>query len=184
MCDDGLVLDLSVMKALEVDATRRIARVDPGVTWGMIDAATARLGLATVGARISTTGVIGVAIGGGYGWLMRRDGLTIDNIVGADVVTASGEHLTVDADAHPDLFWGIRGGGGNFGVVTSLTLRLNPIAPAVLGGAAFYAAEDVRELLFCYREIMTHASDALSAQCNVLIAPDAPFVPQPLRGVP
>ena len=182
MCDDGLVLDVASMNAVHIDPIRRRARVGCGASWGDLDRAACPLGLVTTGARISTTGVAGVTLGGGYGWLMRRDGLTIDNLLGAEVVTADGDVLTVSADEHPDLFWGIRGGGGNFGVVLSLEYRLNPLGPAVMGGAAFYAVADLADLLCVYREMTRDASEELTAQCNVLIAPDAPFVPPPLRG--
>jgi FAD/FMN-containing dehydrogenase len=184
MCDDGLALDLSRMNALYVDPERRIACAGPGVTWGEIDRATHDVDLIVPGARISTTGVAGVTLGGGYGWLMRRDGLTIDNLVSAEVITADGAQLTASATENDDLFWGLRGGGGNFGVVTSFAYRLSPIGPVVMGGAAFYAADDLRDLLRFYRGLMRDAPDALTAQCNFLIAPDAPFVPPPLRGVP
>ena len=170
------------MRTLHVDPVRQRARAGPGLTWGELDRVTCPLGLATTAARISTTGVAGVTLGGGYGWLMRRDGLTIDNLLEVEVVTAEGELVTASADEHADLFWGIRGGGGNFGVVTSFEYRLNPISPFVMGGAAFYAADDLPHLVRLYSELMRDASDELTAQCNVLIAPDAPFVPPQLRG--
>ena len=183
VCQGGLVIDLSLMKAIHVDPVRRIARVQAGVTWGEFDAQTQAFGLATTGARISSAGVAGVTLGGGYGWLMRKCGLAIDNLLSVEIVTAEGRLLRASADENPDLFWAIRGGGGNFGVVVSLEFRLHPVSH-VMGGMAFYPAARGREVLEFYRDFMNSAPDELSALCNFLIMPPAPFVPPHLQGVP
>jgi FAD/FMN-containing dehydrogenase len=183
VCEGGLVIDLSLMKAAQVDPVRRIARVQPGVTWGELDSVTQSFGLATTGARISSAGVVGVTLGGGYGWLMRKHGLAIDNLVSAEIVTANGNLLRVSTSHNPDLFWGIRGGGGNFGVVVSLELQLHPLTQ-VTGGMVFYPASRLREVLSLYGDFMMSAPDDLSALCNFLIMPAAPFVPPHLQGIP
>ena len=182
--DGGLVLDLSHLKRLEVDPRRRVARAEPGVTWGELDRATQVHGLATTGGRISTTGVSGLTLGGGYGWLMRSCGLAVDNLRSAELVTAEGQLTRANSEENVELFWGLRGGGGNFGVVTSFEFDLHRIGPTVTGGAVFYPLEQAGELLRFYREFMASARDELTALFNVLIAPAAPFVPQELRGVP
>jgi FAD/FMN-containing dehydrogenase len=182
--DGGLMLDLSAMRGVRVDPRRRLARAEAGVTWGQLDHETQAFGLATTGGRISTTGVGGLTLGGGYGWLMRSCGLAVDNLVGVDVVTADGEFRTASATEHPDLFWGLRGGGGNFGVATSLAYRLHHVGPHVTGGAAFYPASRAAEVLRWYRGFMADAPDELSAQCNLLLVPPAPFLPTELHGRP
>ncbi len=184
LCDDGLVLDLSLMKGLRVDPAGRAARVEAGVTWGELDHETQAFGLATTGAHISTTGVVGVTLGGGYGWLMRKHGLAADNLVSADLVTADGRLLCAGVDSHPELLWALRGGGGNFGVVTSAEYRLHPVGPLVVGGMAFYAAERTAEVLRFYRELTGGASDDLTVLATLCTAPPAPFVPPELRGAP
>jgi len=182
--DGGLTIDLSLMKGIRIDPARRLGRVQAGATWGDFDHETQAFGLATTGGRISTTGVAGLTLGGGYGWLMRKCGLAVDNLVSADIVTADGDHLVASEKENSDLFWGIRGGGGNFGIVTSLQFRLHPIGPLVMGGMVFYPATRARELLYFYRSFMASAPDDLTALFNFLIAPAAPFVPPHLRGVP
>jgi FAD/FMN-containing dehydrogenase len=182
VCDGGLMLDLSPLKGVWVDPRRRTVRVNAGTTWGELDHETQTFGLATTGARISTTGVTGVTLGGGYGWLMRQCGLAVDNLLSADVVTADGRIVTASADENEDLFWGLRGGGGNFGIVTSLEFRLHSIGPTVTGGMVFYPAARGAEVLRVYRALMASAPDELSALCNFLLLPPAPFVPAELRG--
>jgi FAD/FMN-containing dehydrogenase len=137
VCDGGLMIDLSGMKSIRVDPERRTARAEPGVTWAEFDRETQTFGLATTGGQISTTGVAGLTLGGGWGHLARRYGLACDNLISADLVTADGSFLTVSTTQHPDLFWGLRGGGGNFGVITSLEYRLHPVG-AVMGGIVAY----------------------------------------------
>jgi len=138
MCDGGLTLDLSPMKGIRVDPARQTARAEGGVTWGDFDRETQAFGLATTGGIVSTTGIAGLTLGGGIGYLNRKYGLTCDNLMSADVVTADGQLLTASANENDDLFWALRGGGGNFGVVTSFEYRLHPVGPIVLGGIVTY----------------------------------------------
>jgi FAD/FMN-containing dehydrogenase len=180
----GLVIDLSRMKGLRIDPARRRAWAQPGVLWGAFDHETQAFGLATTGGRISTTGVAGLTLGGGYGWLMRSCGLAVDNLLSVDAVLADGSFVHASATKNPDLFWGVRGGGGNFGVVTCFEYRLHRVGPLVTGGAAFYPARNATAVLRCYRRVMAAAPDELAAQCNFLLAPPAPFVPSELHGVP
>src|SRR5262245_61494916 len=161
VCDDGIVIDLSAMRAVTVDLAARTARVQGGALWGDVDHATQRHGLATTGGIVSHTGVGGVSLGGGIGWLMRKHGLVVDNLVEAEVVTAEGEVIRASADEHPDLFWALRGGGGNFGVVTAFQFRLHPVGPTVLAGPVFWAAEDTADVLRFYHEFVTDAPDEL-----------------------
>lgn len=180
--DGGLTLDLSGLRGVRIDPKRRLATVEPGVLWGQFDGEAQAAGLATTGGRISTTGVAGLTLGGGYGWLMRSHGLAADNLVRLDLVTADSVARTVSATENPDLFWGVRGGGGNFGVATSLQFRLHPVGPRVTGGAAFYPAGELRRVMRWYRDFMAQAPDELSAQCNVLRMPPAPFIDADLHG--
>src|SRR5579884_366966 len=174
---DGLVIDLSAMKGIRVDPVHRIARVDGGCTWGDFDHAAHVFGLATPGGLISTTGVAGLTLGGGFGHLTRRYGLACDNLLAADVVTADGRLLTVSADEHPDLFWALRGGGGNFGVVTSFEFQLHPVG-TVYGGPVFYPAAEGAQILRFFRDFIAEAPPELSAFFGYHVAPPAPFVPE------
>lgn len=178
----GVMIDLSPMKGIRVDPRRRAVRAEAGVTWGELDHETQTFGLATTGGRISSTGIAGVTLGGGYGWLMRAFGLAIDNLLSADLVTADAELLTVSAAEHPDLFWGLRGGGGNFGIVTSFEYRLHALPPRVLGGAVFYLVDRLPAVLGIYRDMMASAPDELTMLLNVLVAPAAPFLPAHVHG--
>ncbi len=181
--EDGLVIDLSRMNSVHVDPDRRIARVEGGCTWGDVDHATHAFGLATPSGIISTTGVGGLTLGGGFGHLSRSYGLTCDNLVSADVVTADGQFLTASAEENPDLFWALRGGGGNFGVVTSFTFRLHPV-DTVFGGPIFYPIERSEDVLRLYRDYIADAPEAMNAFFGFHLAPPAPFVPEHLHNIP
>src|SRR5438874_1091807 len=162
VCDGGLMIDLTPMKAVRVDAERRIGRVEPGATLAEMDRETQAFGLATPLGINSTTGVAGLTLGGGFGWLSRKFGLTIDNLLAADVVTADGKLLHASEKENPDLFWAIRGGGGNFGVVTSFEYRLHPLGPQVLAGLIVHPFAKARELFDAYRKITAAAPDELT----------------------
>ena len=146
VCDGGLMIDLSGMKSIRVDPERRTARAEPGVTWGEFDRETQAFGFATTGGQISTTGIAGLTLGGGWGHLARRYGLASDNLISADVVTADGNFLTVSATQHADLFWGLRGGGGNFGIVTSFLYRAHPVS-TVYGGPIFWDLDEAPRVM-------------------------------------
>jgi FAD/FMN-containing dehydrogenase len=184
VCDDGLVIDLSPMRGIEVDPDARTARAGGGVLWGELDAATQAHGLATVGGIVTHTGIAGLTLGGGIGWLMRRHGATVDNLLAADVVTVDGDLLRASENEHPDLFWGLRGGGGNFGIVTAFEFRLHEVGPTVLGGPIYYALEDGPEVLRHYRDLVADAPDELSTIVNLRMAPPLPFIPEELHGRP
>jgi FAD/FMN-containing dehydrogenase len=184
VCDDGLVIDLSLLKGIRVDPAARTARAEAGVLWGELDRETQLHGLATVGGIVTHTGIAGLTLGGGLGWLMRKHGATVDNLLSVDVVTAEGELLTASEDENPDLFWGIRGGGGNFGVVTSFEYRLHQVGPIVLAGPIFHPFEDASDVLRFYREFAANAPDELTTIFELSGAPPAPFLPQDLHGKP
>jgi len=171
VCDGGLVIDLSQMKSIRIDPARRTARAEPGLTWGEFDRETQVFGLATTGGAVSTTGIAGLTLGGGVGWLMGQYGLTCDNLLSADIVTADGQLLTASATEHPDLFWALRGGSGNFGVVTSFEYQLHPVGP-VLAGMLLHPLAGAREVLRFYREFTATAPDELTAYASLLTAPD------------
>jgi FAD/FMN-containing dehydrogenase len=179
-CDDGVVLDLSGLKAIEVDPGARTARVGGGCLWGEVDAATGEHGLATPSGIISTTGVGGLTLGGGIGHLTRKCGLTIDNLLEADVVLASGERVRAAADENPDLYWAIRGGGGNFGVVTSFLFRLHDVG-TVVGGPTFWPVEAGAEVLSAYREFLPGAPRELNGFFAFTSVPPAPPFPEELH---
>ena len=182
LIDDGLVIDVRSMKQIHVDAERRAARVGAGVTWAELDRATHAHGLATTGGRVSSTGVAGLTLGGGSGWLERKHGLACDNLLAVELVTANGELVRASADEHPDLFWALRGGGGNFGVATAFEFRLHPIESEVLAGLALYPAEQGRALLALYRDVMRDAPEQLSLAFLYLTAPAEPDIPEHLHG--
>lgn len=184
VCDDGLVIDLSTMKRIQVDPASRTARAEGGVLGGELDAATQAFGLATTGGTVSHTGIAGLTLGGGIGWLMRRHGLSCDNLISAELITAEGERLTVSEQEHPDLFWGIRGGGGNFGVVTSFTYRLHPVGPQILSGPVFWDMEDAPEVLRFYREFIAQAPREVNTVVTLRRAPLVPFLPPELHRRP
>ena len=182
--EGGLLIDLSGLKAIEVDVVGGTARAQGGVLWGEFDKATQAHGLATTGGLVSTTGIAGLTLGGGIGWLMRKHGLTIDNLLSVELVTADGEVLRASASENADLFWGVRGGGGNFGIVTSFEYQLHPLGPIIMGGLALYPAAQARDVLRFYREWTPTLPDALSTMAAFLTAPPLPFIPAPLHGTP
>jgi FAD/FMN-containing dehydrogenase len=182
ICDSGLVIDLSTMKSVTVDAARRTVRVEPGVTLGELDRATQAHGQATPTGINSTTGIAGLALGGGFGWLSRRHGLTLDNLVAADVVTAAGEPVRASQESHPDLFWGIRGGGGNLGVVTAFEFRTHPVGPQVLAGLVVHPFADAPRLLRQYRDFVAQAPEELTVWAVLRQAPPLPFLPAEVHG--
>src|SRR6266705_3233305 len=179
--DDGLVIDMSRMRSVHVDPEKRTARVEGGATWGDFNAATNAFGLATTGGIISTTGVAGLTLGGGIGYLARGFGLSCDNLVSADVVTADGRFLVASERENGDLFWALRGGGGNFGVVTSLEFRLHPVKD-IYGGPMFFELSEVENVLRFYREHIADAPEQLGAFPAFQIAPPLPFIPEERHG--
>lgn len=176
VCDGGLMVDLSPMRSVRVDPAKRTARAEPGVTWGELDRETQAFGLATTGGVISTTGIAGLTLGGGWGWLGGRLGLACDNLLSVDIVTAGGRLLKAGADENNDLFWGIRGGGGNFGVATSLEYQLHPLGE-VLGGMLIHPLDKAREVLKFYDEFTANSPDELVSIAAFATSPDgAPIV--------
>jgi FAD/FMN-containing dehydrogenase len=182
--DGGIVIDLSAMQGVHVDPVAQTARAQGGVTWAGFDHETQAHGLAVTGGLVSTTGIAGFTLGGGIGWLMRKHGLTADNLIGADVVTADGRLVHASESENPDLFWGLRGGGGNFGVVTSFDYRLHRVGPTVVGGAIFYPGEMAGEILRFFREWSLGAPDELTALVSLATAPPAAFLPEEAHGKP
>ncbi|GAB4583970.1 FAD-binding oxidoreductase [Nocardia sp. IFM 10818] len=184
VCEGGLMIDLSPMKGIRVDPAARVAQVEPGVLWRELDTATQEYGLATPGGEISHTGVAGLTLGGGVGWLSRAYGLTCDNLLGAELVTADGEIRTVTAESDPELMWGLRGGGGNFGIVTSFTLRLGAIPVPMFASALLHPLAHAREGLRVLLDLAATAPDELGLSASLITAPPAPWVPETLRGRP
>lgn len=175
-CDDGVVLDLTSMKDIQVDGQSGTARAEPGLRWAEFDRETQASGLATTGGTVGDTGIAGLTLGGGFGWLAGKYGMTIDNLLSANVVTADGRQLTASADENPDLFWALRGGSGNFGVVTSFEYALHPVGPIITGGAMFYALHDAPEVLRFYRELVASAPDDVTFYAGLLPSPGGPVV--------
>jgi FAD/FMN-containing dehydrogenase len=182
LVDDGLVIDVRGMANVKVDPERRVARVGAGATWSQFDRATQPYGLATTGGRVSTTGVAGLTLGGGSGWLERKHGLACDNLLAVELVTAEGEQVRASASEHPDLFWALRGGGGNFGVVTAFEFALHPVGHEVFAGLALYPAARGRELMKLYRDVMNDAAEGLSLALLYLRAPAEEEIPAHLHG--
>ncbi len=180
--DGGLLLDLSPMKQMEINVGARTARVGPGVRWRELDARTQAHGLAAVGGTVSTVGVAGFTLGGGNGYLSRKHGMAVDNLLAAEVVTADGQVVRAAEDANPELYWALRGGSGNFGVVTSFELALHEVGPEVLAGQAVYRFADATEVLRSYRELMAEAPDAAQCYAFVLKVPPIPEFPSELHG--
>jgi FAD/FMN-containing dehydrogenase len=182
--DGGVCVDLRGLAHVEVDPDQRIARVGGGATWGKVDAATQEHGLAVTGGRVSGTGVGGLSLGSGSGWLERYCGFTCDNLVSAQVVTAASEIVTASDESHPDLFWALRGGGGNFGVVTEFTFALHPVGPIVLGGMLIYPGFQAVDVIRNWRDFMLTAPDGVGGGVALITAPPEEFVPEPARGQP
>ncbi|MEU1408807.1 FAD-binding oxidoreductase [Streptomyces sp. NPDC005728] len=181
-CEDGIVIDLSPMKGAMVDPVRRRVIAQAGLTWGDLDHETQAFGLAVTGGLISTTGIAGFTLGGGVGWLLRRHGLASDNLTAAEVVTADGRVLRADPHEHPELFWALRGGGGNFGVVTSFEYQLHPVGPQVLAGLIVYPLEEARQVVTGWRELTARLPDELTTVVNLTTAPPLPFLPPEVHG--
>ena len=184
VCDDGIMLDLTPMNRIDVDPEARLVRAQAGVKWGEFDAATQAYGLATTGGRVTTTGIAGLTLGAGSGWLERKYGYTSHNLIAADVVTADGRMVRASEDENADLFWGLRGGGGNFGVVTQFEYRLHEVGPMVTGGMVLWPIEQAGEVVRFYRDWIEAAPDEVSGGAAVLIAPPEEFVPAELQGKP
>jgi FAD/FMN-containing dehydrogenase len=184
LCEDGLVLDVRGMDDVAVDPEARIARVGGGATWAQVDRATQSHGLATTGGRVSTTGVAGLTLGGGSGWLERKHGLACDNLIAAEVVTADGRLVRASATEHADLFWALRGGGGNFGVVCAVELALHPLGPEVFAGLVVHRADRFRELLARFRDLHRDAPEELGLAFMAATCPPEPELPRELHGEP
>ena len=184
VCDDGVCIDLRTMKGIVVDPVARTVRAEAGLNWGEFDAATQAHGLAVTGGRNPTTGISGLALGSGSGWLERKFGLTCDNLIKAELVTADGRQVVASDSENPDLFWAIRGGGGNFGVVTAFHFRLHQLGPIVMAGILLYPAAMAPQVLRFYRDFMATAPDEICGALTFLTAPPADFVPEPARGKP
>lgn len=184
VCDGGIVVDLSPMRGIRVDPERRTARAQAGVLLGELDRETQAFGLAVPAGVVTHTGLAGLTIGGGIGWLMRRYGLTVDQLLSVDLVTADGSFLKASEDENPDLFWGVRGGGGNFGVVTEFAYRLNPLGPVVLAGPVIWPMAQSPTVLRLYRDWITTVPDGLTTVVVHRTAPPLPYIPAELRGTP
>ena len=184
VADDALVIDLAPMKGIRVDPEARTARVQAGVLLGELDRETQQFGLAVPAGIVTHTGLAGLTLGGGIGWLMRKYGLTVDQLLSVDLITADGEFVTASENENADLFWGVRGGGGNFGIVTEFEFRLNPLGPTVLAGPIFWPMEDSPEVLRFYRDWIADAPDDLMTIVLHRKAPPLPFVPEEFHGKP
>jgi len=182
ICDGGVVIDFSGLRRVDVNHARRTARVQPGALWGDVDAATQSYGLATPAGVVTHTGVAGLTVGGGFGWLSRRWGLTSDNLISARMLLADGRSVRAAADEHPDLFWAVCGGGGNFGIVTEFEFRLHELGTEVLAGPLIYPASQAHDVLGFYREFISGAPDELAVFINLRAAPPLDWVPPDLRG--
>ncbi len=182
ICDDGLMIDLSTMKNVRVDPDRRRAYVEPGVTLGVFDAAVQAHGLATPIGINSTTGIAGLTVGGGFGWLTRKYGMTVDNLISVEMVTVDGDLIRASEDQNADLFWAIRGGGGNFGVVTQFEFKLYPVGPEILAGLIVFPFDQAKQVLTKYREFVESAPEELNVWVVLRKAPPLPFLPEDVHG--
>ena len=183
-CDDGIVIDLSPMKGIRIDPEARTVRAQAGVLLGELDQATQAFGLAVPAGIVTHTGLAGLTLGGGIGWLMRKYGLTVDQLLSVDMVTANGELVKASDSENPDLFWGIRGAGGNFGIVTEFTFRLNPVGPIVLAGPIFWPMDESGQVLRFYRDWITDAPDDLTTIVVHRRIPPLPAIPKEFHGKP
>jgi FAD/FMN-containing dehydrogenase len=184
VCDGGIVIDLSPMKGIRVDPEARTVRAQAGVLLGELDHETQAFGLAVPSGIVTHTGMAGLTLGGGIGWLMRKYGLTIDQLLSVDLITAEGELVRASEEENPDLFWGVRGGGGNFGIVTEFEFRLNPVGPTVLAGPIFWPMEEAPNVLRFYRDWITDVPDELTTIVMHRKAPALPVIPPELHGKP
>ncbi len=181
--DSGLVIDLSNLKKITIDPVRRTARLEPGLTWGEVANTLQPFGLAMTAGDVASVGVGGLLVGGGIGWMVRAYGLTIDRVRSVELVTADGQLLRASADENPELFWGLRGGGGNFGIATAFEVDLHP-GGTILGGAVFYEATEAERILKEYARLAAAAPDELSTEALFALAPPAPFIPPDKQGTP
>lgn len=182
--DGGMLIDLAPMRGVQVDPERRLARVQGGALWGDVDRETQAFGLVAPGGVVSDTGVGGLTLGGGYGWVRRRYGLACDNVVEAQVVCADGRVVTASKDSHPDLYWAIRGGGGNFGVITSFTFKLHPLGPVVAFSGVMYPIEEYGHILRRWRSIVNEAPDEITSVCVSMTFPADPGMPEAVHDRP
>ncbi|MCH7992651.1 MAG: FAD-binding oxidoreductase, partial [Gemmatimonadetes bacterium] len=182
VCDGGLMISFQNMKAVDVDADSRTVRVEPGATLGELDAATQVHALAVPTGINSTTGIAGLTLGGGFGWISRKYGMTIDNLLSARVVLADGSVVVASESENTDLFWGLRGGGGNFGVVTSFEFRAHPVGPEILSGLIVHPLSDAPQVLRAYRDFVKDAPDEVTAWVVLRKAPPLPFLPEDVHG--
>ena len=182
--DAGICVDLRTMNRVDVDPDQRIARIEGGAKWGGIDAATQEHGLAVTGGRMSDTGIGGLALGSGSGWLERKHGFTCDHLLAVDAVTSDGKIVRADDTRHQDLLWALKGGGGNFAAVTGFELRLHPVGPTVLGGMLMHPPVDPAGIARAFRDFMATAPDEVSGALAMITAPNEEFVPEPARGMP
>lgn len=184
LCDDGVMIDLSTMANVRVDSGKRRAYVQPGATLADLDKATQAHGLATPVGINSTTGIAGLTLGGGFGWLTRKYGMTVDNLVSAEVITADGRKVRASEDENADLFWAIRGGGGNFGVVTEFEFALHPVGPEILAGLIIFPFDQAKQVLTQYRKFVESAPEELTVWVILRKAPPLPFLPEEVHGKP
>ena len=184
VCDDGVLIDLSGMRGVHVDRGAKVARANAGAIWGEFDRETQLFGLATAGGRMTTTGVGGFTLGGGYAWISTKHGLACDNLISAQVVTADGRVISASEDEDADLLWGLRGGGGNFGVVTSYEFQLHQLGPIVMAGMVVHPIDSAREVARAWRDWVESAPEAVCTALAVLLAPPEPFVPPEVQGTP
>lgn len=183
VCDEGLMIDLSLLKSIKVDPKAQTATAGGGVCWGEFDTATQEHGLAVTGGRNPTTGIGGLTLGSGSGWLERKLGYTVDNLLGVEIVTADGNVLRAGEDENPDLFWGLRGGGGNFGIVTEFTYKLHKIGPIVYGGLLAFPRFMAKQVIRGYRDFIETAPDDIGGAVALITAPDMDPIPPPVRGM-